>query len=159
MDIQELLLAKAIRDAESGPTMAEAARAGALGLGAFGLGYQAIKEPRILSEINQLEGGRKKTPLKGLSAGQKLDEIGLRGKAALGNTSNLLHSGRRMATSALLGAILGGGLGAGTKAMFLSGMPNKAADMLSKIQTSPEGLSEADQLQLRAILQEVYSGQ
>ena len=43
--------------------------------------------------------------------------------------------------------------------MFLSGMPNKAADMLSKIQTSPEGLSEADQLQLRAILQEVYSGQ
>ena len=158
MDIQQLLLAKAIEDAEAGPTMAEAAGAGALGLGAFGLGYQGIQEPRILSQINQVEG-RKNTPLKGLSAGQKIDEIGLRGRAALGNTSNVLHSGRRMATSALMGAILGGGLGAGTKAMFLSGMPNKAADILSKIQTSPDGLSEAETLQLRAILRDIYSGQ
>ena len=159
MDIQELLLAKAIQDAEAGSTMGEAAKAGALGLGAFGFGYQAIQEPRILEEIKKLEESRKNTPLKGLSTGQKIDELGMRGRAALGNTSNLLHSGRRMATSALLGAVLGGGLGAGTKAMFLSGMPNKAADMLSKIQTSPEGLSDADQLKLRAILQEVYSGQ
>jgi hypothetical protein len=43
--------------------------------------------------------------------------------------------------------------------MFLSGMPNQAADMLSKMQTSPEGLSEADRLQLRAILRQIYSGQ
>lgn len=116
MDIQELLLAKAIRDSQSGPTMAEAASAGAL-------------------------------------AGTTLGTIG-------GLTSGKpFRHGRRFATSVLTGALLGGGLGAGTKAMFLSGMPNKAADMLSKIQTSPEGLSEADQLQLRAILREVYSGQ
>lgn len=116
MDIQELLLAKAIKDAESGPTMAEAAGAGAV-------------------------------------AGTTLGTIG-----GLASSKPFRH-GRRFATSALTGAILGGGLGAGTKAMFLSGMPNKAADMLSKIQTSPEGLSEADQLRLRAILQEIYSGQ
>ena len=131
----------------------------ALGLGAFGFGYQAIQEPRIFKEIKKLEESRQNTPLKGLSTGQKIDELGKRGRAALGNTSNLLHSGRRMATSALLGAVLGGGLGAGTKQMFLSGMPNQAADMLSKMQTSPEGLSEADQLQLRAILRQIYSGQ
>jgi len=116
MDIQELLLSKAIQDAEAGPTMAEAASAGAI-------------------------AGTTLGTIDGLTSGKPF------------------RHGRRFATSALTGAILGGGLGAGTKAMFLSGMPNKAAEMLSKIQTSPEGLSEADQLKLRAILREVYSGQ
>ena len=73
---------------------------------------------------------------------------------------NIPVKGRRMAVNSLLGAITGGALGAGTKSMFLSGMPNQAANMLAKIQTTPDGqLTEADQLQLRAILRDIYSGQ
>jgi hypothetical protein len=72
---------------------------------------------------------------------------------------NFKKRGSRMAVGSIIGAVMGGGLGAGTKEMFLSGMPNQAADMLSKMQTSPEGLSEADRLQLRAILRQIYSGQ
>ena len=116
MDIEQLLLAKALEDAEAGPTMAEAARAGAI-------------------------------------AGTTLGTIG-----GLSSGKPFRH-GRRFATSALTGAILGGGLGAGTKAMFLSGMPNQAADILSKIQTSPDGLTEAEMLQLRGVLRQIYSGQ
>ena len=140
MDIQELLLAKAIQDAQSGPTMAEAVTAGALagtGLGVLG---GAMSTPAFIGPA---------TPAGKADLADKLSQVRV----------NIPAKGRRMAVNSLLGAITGGALGAGTKAMFLSGMPNKAADMLSKIQTSPEGLTEADQLQLRAILQEVYSGQ
>ena len=155
-DIEQLLLAKALEDAESVPSMGQTALGG-LGLGA-GLGaLQGATSPiRETSTPNQR---RKSLNDEELLEQQMLETF----NKAKGNKANLgsglRRRGTRMAVGSLLGAVLGGGLGAGTKAMFLSGMPNQAAEMLSKIQTSPEGLSEAEQLQLRAILRQIYSGQ
>lgn len=140
MDIQQLLLEKALRDAQSGPTMVEAAGGGALAGTTLGV----------------LGGARSELPFRQTYASRD-ESFSDRYKRQSGN---LKERGRRMAVNSLLGAITGGALGAGTKSMFLSGMPNQAANMLAKIQTTPDGqLTEADQLQLRAILRDIYSGQ
>lgn len=136
-DIEQLLLAKALEDAESVPSMSQMLQGGALAGTSLGV----------------LQGAR----LPDSDTSAPSTETAVERDARRGR--NFKKRGKRMATGALLGAVLGGGLGAGTKTMFLSGMPNQAADMLSKIQTSPEGLSEAEQLQLRAILRQIYSGQ
>ena len=136
-DIEQLLLAKALEDAESVPSMSQMLQGGALAGTSLGV----------------LQGAR----LPDSDTSAPSTETAVERDARRGR--NFKKRGQRMATGALLGAVLGGGLGAGTKTMFLSGMPNQAADMLSKIQTSPEGLSEAEQLQLRAILRQIYSGQ
>ena len=136
-DIEQLLLAKALEDANSGPSMGQMVGGGALAGTTLGV-LQGAKLPS--SETN--------APITETA----VDRDTRRGR-------NFRKRGKRMAVGSLIGAALGGGLGAGTKAMFLSGMPNQAADMLSKMQTSPEGLSEAEQLQLRAILRQIYSGQ
>lgn len=151
MDIQELLLAKALQDSKAGLSMGEMVGGGLAlggGLGALAATTSPLHEgKRVLNTIDPFEQ-------------QMLDDFAKAAKSKRGiDFGKVKRRGGRMAVGTLLGAVLGGGLGAGTKAMFLSGMPNKAADMLSKIQTSPEGLSEADQLQLRAILREIYSGQ
>ena len=151
MDIQQLLLAKALEDAEAGPSMGQlAVGGGALGagLGTLSAAISPLQEGRRgLNEIDPFEQ-------------QMLDDFSKAGKSKRGvDFGKVKRRGSRMAVGTLLGAILGGGLGAGTKSMFLSGMPNKAADILSKIQTSPEGLSEAEMLQLRGILRQIYSGQ
>ena len=136
-DIEQLLLAKALEDANSGPSMGQMVGGGALAgttLGVLQGASLPFRETYAPSTETVLERNTR------------------RGR-------NFKKRGRRMAVGSLIGSVLGGGLGAGTKAMFLSGMPNQAADMLSKMQTSPEGLSEADRLQLRAILRQIYSGQ
>lgn len=151
MDIQELLLAKALQDAEAGPSMGNMVGGGAAlgaGLGALAAATSPLHEgKRGLNKIDPFEQ-------------QMLDDFAKAGKSKRNvDFGKVKRRGNRMAVGTLLGAALGGGLGAGTKQMFLSGMPNQAADMLSKIQTSPEGLSEAEMLQLRSILRQIYSGQ
>lgn len=137
MDIQQLLLAKAIEDAEAGPSMGQMA----VGGGALGAGLGALQGAQLPFRDTYAP-----------STETVLERNTRRGR-------NFKKRGGRMAVGTLMGAILGGGLGAGTKEMFLSGMPNKAADILSKMQTSPDGLSEAEMLQLRGILRQIYSGQ
>ena len=140
MDIQQLLLEKALRDAQSGPTMAEAAGGGALAGTTLGVLSGAMSAPAFVG------------PARPTGKDDLADKIR---QAQV----NIPAKGRRMAVNSLIGAVAGGALGAGTKNMFFSGMPNQAANMLAKIQTTPEGqMTEADQLQLRAILRDIYSG-
>lgn len=140
MDIQQLLLEKALRDAQSGPTMAETAGGGALVGSGLGVLSGAMSRPAFVG------------PARPAGRGDLVDNIR---QAQV----NIPAKGRRMAVNSLVGALVGGGLGAGAKQTFLSGMPNQAANFLAKIQTTPEGqLTEADQLQLRAILRDIYSG-
>jgi hypothetical protein len=136
-DIEQLLLAKALEDANSGPSMVQMGGGGALAGTTLGV-LQGASLPSSETNAPSTETAEERDVRRG---------------------RNFRKRRRRMAAGSLIGAALGGGLGAGTKAMFLSGMPNQAADMLSKMQTSPEGLSEADRLQLRAILRQIYSGQ
>ena len=140
MDIQALLLEKALRDAQSGPTMAEIVGGGATVGSALGALSGTMGAPAFIG------------PARPAGKDDLVDSIR---QARI----NIPGRGRRMAVNTLMGAITGGALGAGTKAMFLNGMPNQAANVLAKMQTTPEGqLTEADQLQLRAILRDIYSG-
>ena len=68
-------------------------------------------------------------------------------------TQSKLKPGSRMA-GGLVGAVLGGALGAGTKAMMTQGSP--AASLLAKIQTDGE-LTPQEAQQLKEVLTETYN--
>ena len=159
MDIQQLLLEKALRDAQSGPTMAETAGGGAALLGTAGLlAGMYGGAPKSSSALARIPKPLTSLPLGEIGGELRQRAQSLRGRAGLA-MGQAGRNGRRMAVGSLVGALVGGGLGAGAKQTFLSGMPNQAANFLAKIQTTPEGqLTEADQLQLRAILRDIYSG-
>ena len=68
-------------------------------------------------------------------------------------TQSKFKPGSRMA-GGLVGAVLGGALGAGTKAMMTQGSP--AASLLAKIQTDGE-LTPAEARQLKEVLTATYN--
>ena len=88
---------------------------------------------------------------------------GIAGTAGIGSIGDLaqrispsknpLKPGMRMA-GGLVGAILGGALGAGTAAMMKQNSP--AANILAKLQTDGD-LNPADQQALQSILADTYS--
>ena len=75
------------------------------------------------------------------------------GAAAPRNPLKALKPGYRMAGS-LVGTILGGGLGIGTRQMAIESSPT--ARLLGKIQSDQE-VTETDRRQLAALLEDTYS--
>ena len=85
--------------------------------------------------------------------GQPVHNAGVLINKMSGRKANPIKPGVRMA-GGLVGAVLGGALGAGTRQAMVSESP--AARMLAKIQTTGE-LSYADQQALENILADTYS--
>jgi hypothetical protein len=123
-----------MQDNAAVPTTPEAMATGSVmgaiaGIGA-GQGVRAVKAP-FNSAINALAARQGLSPA----------------------PSRMLKPGARMA-GGLMGAILGGGLGAGTRQMMLNNSP--AATLLAKAQAQG-GLSPTDTRLLAQVLQETYS--
>jgi hypothetical protein len=89
----------------------------------------------------------------GMVAGQPVHNAGVLINKMNGRQPNRVKPGVRMA-GGLVGAVLGGALGAGAREAMMSESP--AARMLAKIQTQGE-LSYAEQQQLEDILADTYS--
>ena len=124
VSIEDILLARAQQDEANRPSAGTAASLGATG-GA----------------------------LLGMMAGQPVHNAGVLINKMSGRTANPVKPGMRMA-GGLVGAVLGGALGAGAKQMMIQESP--AARMLAKVQTQGE-LSYADQQALENILADTYS--
>ena len=135
MDIEQLLLAKLAKEEEQSSAapvigaVAGAATGGLAGQGAHSIG----------NKINQLKDH--------LAARQGLS------RGRMQNLKSRVTPGNRMA-GGLVGLILGGALGAGTRQMMIDGSPTAA--MLAKLQTSPDGLNEQELNQLEALLSDSY---
>ena len=91
--------------------------------------------------------------LLGMLAGQPVHNAGVLINKMKGRQPNPVKPGVRMA-GGLVGAVLGGALGAGAQQMMIKESP--AARMLAKVQTQGE-LSYADQQALENILADTYS--
>ena len=91
--------------------------------------------------------------LLGMVAGQPVHNAGVLLNKMSGRQPNRVKPGMRMA-GGLVGAVLGGALGAGAQQAMIQESP--AARMLAKIQTTGE-LSYADQQALENILTDTYS--
>jgi len=124
VSIEDILLARAQQDASNQPGPGTAASLGATG-GA----------------------------LLGMLAGQPVHNAGVLINKMSGRQPNPVKPGVRMA-GGLVGAVLGGALGAGAQQMMIKESP--AARMLAKVQTTGE-LSYADQQALENILADTYS--
>ena len=124
VSIEDILLARAQQDEASRPSAGTAASLGATG-GA----------------------------LLGMMAGQPVHNAGVLINKMSGRKANPIKPGMRMA-GGLVGAVLGGALGAGAQQMMIKESP--AARMLAKVQTTGE-LSYADQQALENILADTYS--
>ena len=124
VSIEDILLARAQQDEANRPSAGTAASLGATG-GA----------------------------LLGMMAGQPVHNAGVLINKMSGRTANPVKPGMRMA-GGLVGAVLGGALGAGAKQMMIQESP--AARMLAKVQTQGE-LTYADQQALENILADTYS--
>ena len=120
--IEDLLLYKAQQDAASKPTVEEAVLTGAP-IGA----------------------------LVGVAAGNTAHNIGKGINKLTGHTPGRFVAGNRMA-GGLVGAILGGTLGAGVRNMMIQDSP--AAALLAKAQTGE--LTQTEVGQLEAVLNETY---
>lgn len=123
IDIEKVLLARSARDAEEAPSTQAVAIGGAVAGATVG----------------------------GL-AGQGVHTVGRGINALRGKKPNVLKPGARMA-GGLVGAILGGALGSGTRDMMVQNSP--AAALLAKMQTGD--MSESDMRQLQQVLKETYS--
>ena len=124
VSIEDILLARAQQDEANRPSAGQAAGVGAAG-GA----------------------------LLGMMAGQPVHNAGVLLNKMSGRKANPVKPGMRMA-GGLVGAVLGGALGAGAQQMMIQESP--AARMLAKVQTTGE-LSYADQQALENILADTYS--
>ena len=91
--------------------------------------------------------------LLGMLAGQPVHNAGVLINKMSGRKANPIKPGVRMA-GGLVGAVLGGALGAGTRQVMMQESP--AARMLAKVQTQGE-LSYADEQALQNILADTYS--
>ena len=124
VSIEDILLARAQQDEAERPKLGTATSLGAAGGAALGV-----------------------------LAGQQVHGAGRLVNRVLNNKPNPIKPGFRMA-GGLVGAILGGALGAGTRQMMIQESP--AARMLAKVQTEGE-LSYADEQALQNILADTYS--
>ena len=125
VSIEDILLARSMSDAEKRIDPGEGALIGAGLMGAAGIGYTDLAA-RLRPQTQM----------------SVMPPRGYR-----------LKPGHRMA-GGLVGAILGGALGAGTAAMMKQNSP--AANILAKLQTDGD-LNPADQQALQSILADTYS--
>ena len=136
VSIEDILLARAAADEANRPTTEQAVVAGAL-LGS-GLGVGAGAAPHAISQ--GLSGARR--------AASRV--MGGTGEVPFGTR---LKPGYRMA-GGLVGAILGGGLGAGARELMIQESP--AARLLARAQVNGE-MTAADEKMLEDILADTYS--
>ena len=137
MTIEDILLARAQEDAQGQPNMAQAAVIGA-GLVGAPLGLMAgTAANNTGNTINRLKDR--------LAEGQGLTRQGVRGRG--------MRPGYRMA-GGLVGAILGGALGVGTRQIMMTESPS--ARLLAKLQTDGS-LSPSDTQALQNILADSYN--
>ena len=136
VSIEDILLARAAADEANRPTTEQAVVAGAL-LGS-GLGVGVGSAPHAIS--------------KGVSGARRAASrvMGGSGEIPFGTR---LKPGYRMA-GGLVGAILGGGLGAGTRQLMMNESP--AARLLARAQVNGE-MTAADEKMLEDILTDTYS--
>ena len=136
VSIEDILLAKAAADEANRPSTENAIVAGSL-LGSLG-GVAAGSIPHAAAEV--------------AGSGRRLVErvLGGSGEKPMGAR---VKPGYRMA-GGLVGAILGGALGAGARELMIQESP--AARMLARIQTSGE-MTAADEKMLEDILADTYS--
>jgi len=123
--IEDILLARSLKDAEEATSTGQGALIGAGLAGAAGIGYTDLAarlRPQTQMDVMPPRGYR-------------------------------LKPGHRMA-GGLVGAILGGALGAGTASMMKQNSP--AANILAKLQVQGE-LNAVDQQALQSILADTYS--
>jgi hypothetical protein len=121
--VEDVLLMRALEDAGNVPDASAAATVG----GSLGAGIGAL-------------------------AGNDLVRVGDAFNRRIGRKPPLLTPGPRMA-GGLVGLILGGGLGAGTREMMIQNSPGAA--MLAKIRSG--NFTSADKYQLERILEETYA--
>jgi hypothetical protein len=136
VSIEDILLARATADEANRPTTEQAVVAGAM-LGSAG-GVAIGSLPHAGS---RMVGGARRFVDRALGGS---------GEVPLGNR---LKPGYRMA-GGLVGAVLGGALGAGARQAMISESP--AARMLAKVQVNGE-LSPSDERILEDILADTYS--
>ena len=137
ISIEDLLLARLAQENDNKPSNAEALLAG----GALGgaAGALAGTVPHSVGRgINKIKDG--------LAAQQGLT------RSAGQNLRGAVKPGFRMA-GGLVGAILGGGLGMGTRQLMIENSP--AAELLAKAQVQGE-LSQYDMAQLEQIIGDQY---
>ena len=125
VSIEDILLARSMADSNEQPDMGQGALIGAGLAGAAGIGYTDLAA-RLRPQT-------------------QMDVMPPRG--------HRLKPGHRMA-GGLVGAILGGALGAGTASMMKENSP--AANILAKLQVQGE-LNAVDQQALQSILADTYS--
>ena len=136
VSIEDILLARAQQDEANRIGSTPAALLGA-SLGAAA-GYRATKPSATDKLVEELDNFSTKKKKKGKTAQR------MTGRS---------KGGRRMA-GGLVGAILGGGLGVGTRQAMIQNSP--AADMLAKLQVNGS-LTYADQQKLQGMLADSYS--
>jgi len=136
VSIEDILLARAAADEASRPSTEQVATAGAV-LGSLG-GVAAGSIPQAVSD--------------GAGSARRLFNraVGGDGKMPLGTR---LKPGYRMA-GGLVGAILGGALGAGARELMIAESP--AARLLARAQVNGE-MTAADEKMLEDILADTYS--
>ena len=125
-EIEQILLARAAQEAESGPKLSDMVALGAAGGAAVGA-----------------------------LSGVPFDFVG-RGVGKLRGTNRMLKPGARMA-GGLVGAILGGGLGAAAQ-QYAARETGEAGSLLAKIQAQG-GADAIDRIRLEEVLKDVYSQQ
>ena len=133
--VQDVLLLKAVQDAESLPSGPEAFLYGGGAGAAAGayIGNQALQgKNAVNSMIDRIAASRGLTP-------------------APSGLSRILKPGPRM-SGGLIGLILGGGLGSGLRQMAINESP--AAELLAKIQTGT--FTAADKNKLQVVLADTY---
>ena len=136
VSIEDILLAKAAQDEAERPSQNTAITAGAI-LGSLG-GVAAGSVPQAASDA--------------VGSGRRLVDrvLGGKGEKPVGSR---LKPGYRMA-GGLVGAILGGALGAGAREVMLNESP--AARLLARIQSTGE-MTASDEKMLEDILADTYS--
>ena len=139
--IEDLLIARAIEENDAKPSIAEAAGLGAVPGAATGA---------ILGSVPHSIGRGLNSAKDRMAQSLGMTRDGLPMSVSIGNR---MKPGYRMAGS-LVGTILGGGLGIGTRQMAIESSPT--ARLLGKIQSGQE-VTEADRRQLAALLEDTYS--
>ena len=136
VSIEDILLARAAQEESERPSTQDVAVAGSI-LGSLG-GVAAGSVPHAASEA--------------IGSGKRLVNraLGGEGKRPLGSRAK---PGYRMA-GGLVGAILGGALGAGARELMVQESP--AARILARIQTTGE-MTPSDEKMLEDILADTYS--
>tara|TARA_X000001388_G_scaffold18601_3_gene11939 strand:- start:210 stop:605 length:396 start_codon:yes stop_codon:yes gene_type:complete len=122
--VEQILLAAAVAENDAKPSIGEATIAGAIPGAAAGAVLGSV--PHSVGRLLNSATGRQARPLK---------------------------PGFRMA-GGLVGAILGGGLGMGTRQMMIQNSP--AAQILAKAQSGQE-MNDSDKVKLAGVLEDTYS--